>query len=159
VAVRIYEKNKRHANLLVYRPVRMSIGFGVRVNRLPIGDNPNLGLTWGASCYTIGRSVPDLKPGTVRVCGMRGLKKGMHTSQHPPPPASRAWTDPPINVQAVSRAVRYVNTHRPRFQIRARPSYIVVHPSLSFYLHIHVYMHIDIYRYDYLYIYLDLYRG
>ena len=72
----------------------------------------------------LGRSGPNLKPGTVRVCGMRGLRKGMHTTtQHPPFPASRAWTDPPTNVQAVSRAVRYVNTHRPRFQVSARPSY------------------------------------
>jgi len=29
----------------------------------------------------------------------------------------------PTNVQAVSQAVSYVNTHRPRFQVRARPSY------------------------------------
>jgi len=36
----------------------------------------------------------------------------------------RAATDLPTNVQAVSRAVGYVNTHRPRFQVRARPSYI-----------------------------------
>ena len=71
----------------------------------------------------LGRSGPNLKPGTVRVCGMRGLRKGMNTAQHPPSPASRAWTDPPTNVQAVSRAVRYVNTHRLRFQIRARSYY------------------------------------
>ena len=70
----------------------------------------------------LGRSGPNLKPGTVRVCGMRGLRTGMHTTQHPPSPISRAWNDPPTNVQAVSRAVCYVNTHRPRIQVRARPS-------------------------------------
>ena len=30
----------------------------------------------------------------------------------------RARTDLPTNVQAASRAVRYVNTHRPRSQLR-----------------------------------------
>jgi len=40
----------------------------------------------------------------------------------PPSPASRAGTGLPTNVQAVSRAVRHVNTHHPWFQIRARPS-------------------------------------
>ena len=67
---------------------------------------------WG-----IGRPGPNLTPGTVCVCGMSGLRKGMHTSQHPPSPAFRAGNDPPTNVQAVSRAVRYVNTHRPRSQV------------------------------------------
>ena len=40
-----------------------------------------------------------------------------------PSAASRAGTDLTTNVQAVSRAVSYVNTHRPRFQVRARASY------------------------------------
>jgi len=71
---------------------------------------------------SVGRSGPNLKPGTVCVCGMSGLRKGMDTTQHPPSPASRAGTDLPTTVQAVSRAVTYVNTHRPRFQVRARPS-------------------------------------
>jgi len=48
----------------------------------------------------------------------------MHTTAHPPSPAPRAGTNLPTNVQAVSRAVSYVNTHRPRFQVRARPSYL-----------------------------------
>jgi len=47
----------------------------------------------------------------------------MHTTEHPPSPASRVGTDLPTNVQAISRAVRCVNTHRPRFQVRARPSH------------------------------------
>jgi len=72
----------------------------------------------------LGRSGPNLKPGTVCVCGLRN---GMNTTQRPPSPASRAGTDPPTNVQAVSRAVRYVNTHRPRFQIRARSSYLSIY--------------------------------
>ena len=69
-------------------------------------------------CYAVGRSGPNLKPGTVCVCGMNG----MNTAQHPPSPAARAGPDLPTNVQAVSRAVSDVNTHQPRFQIRARPS-------------------------------------
>ena len=50
----------------------------------------------------------------------------MSTTQHPPSPASRAGTDPPTDVQAVSRAVCYANTHGPRFQMRARPSYTIL---------------------------------
>jgi len=64
----------------------------------------------------------NLKPGTVCVCGMNGLRKGMHITEHPPSPASRVGTDLPTNIEAVLRAVSYVNTHRPRFQVRARPS-------------------------------------
>ena len=70
----------------------------------------------------LGSSGPNLKPGTVCVYGMSGLRKGINTTQHPPSPASRAGTDLPTNVHAVSRAVRHENTHRPRFQVRARPS-------------------------------------
>jgi len=55
---------------------------------------------------------------------MKGLRKGTNTTQHPPSPASRAGADLPTNVQDVSRAVSNVNTHRPRFQVRARPFYI-----------------------------------
>ena len=72
----------------------------------------------------LGRSGSNLKPGTVCVCAMSGLRKGINTTQYLPSPASRAGTDLPTNVQAVSRAVRYVNTRRPRFQVRARPSYL-----------------------------------
>ena len=64
-----------------------------------------------------GRSGPNLKPGTVCVCGISGLRNGMNTTPHPPSPASRAGTNLPKNVQAVSW-----DTHRPRFQVRARPS-------------------------------------
>jgi len=60
-----------------------------------------------------------------------GLEKGMNTTPQLPSPASRAGTDLPTNVQAVSRAVSYVNSHRPRFQVRARPSYIYCNISLE----------------------------
>jgi len=70
----------------------------------------------------VGRSGPTLKPGTVCVCCMNGLRKGMHTIWHPLSPACKAGTDLPTNVQAVPRAVSYVITHRPRFQVRTRPS-------------------------------------
>ena len=72
--------------------------------------------------YCVGRSGPHLKPGTVCVCGMNGLGNGMYTTQHPQSLAFRAGADLPINVQAVSRDVSYVNTHRPRFQVGAHPS-------------------------------------
>ena len=70
----------------------------------------------------LGRSGPSLKPGTVCVCGVNGLRRGMHTTQHPPSPASRTGAGLPTNVQAVLWAVSHVNTHRPRFHVRARPS-------------------------------------
>jgi len=44
----------------------------------------------------------------------------MHTTEHPPSPTFRAGTDLPTNVQAISRAVSYVNMHRPRFQVMAQ---------------------------------------
>jgi len=72
--------------------------------------------------FGLERSGPNLKPGTVCVCGIPGLRRGMNTTQHLPSPASRAGADLPTNVQAVLRAVSCVNTHRPRFQARARPS-------------------------------------
>jgi len=72
----------------------------------------------------LGRSGPNLKPGTVCVCGMNSLKRGTRTTQHPPFSASRAGADLPTNVQAVSRAVGYVNRHCPRFQVRTRSSYL-----------------------------------
>jgi len=57
-----------------------------------------------------GRYGPNMKPGTVCVCGMSGLRKGMNTTQHPTSPASRAGIDLPTNVQADSRAVSYVKS-------------------------------------------------
>ena len=71
---------------------------------------------------TLGRSCPNLKSGSVCVCGMRGWRKGMSTTQHIPSPASRAGTDHHTIVLAVSRAVSYAHTRRPRFQVRAQPS-------------------------------------
>jgi len=38
-------------------------------------------------CDSLGRSGPILKPGTVCVCGMNGLRKGMHTTSPRPPPS------------------------------------------------------------------------
>ena len=52
----------------------------------------------------------------------------MHTTENPPSPASRARTDLPTNDEAVSRAISYVNARRPRFQVRARPSYLPPSP-------------------------------
>ena len=48
------------------------------------------------------------------------LDKRHATTEHSPSPASRAGADLPTNVQAI----RYINTHRPRFQV------IVIRPNL-----------------------------
>ena len=76
----------------------------------------------GSGTIRVGRLGPNLQPGMACVCGMNGWRKGMNTIQHQPSPASRAGADVPINVRAASQAVSNVNTHRPRFQVRARPS-------------------------------------
>ena len=124
----------------------------------------------------VGTSKPNLKPGTVCVWGMSGLRNGMDTTQHPPSPASRAGTDSPTNVQAVSRAVSNANTHLSRFQIRARPFYLTHQSVLAsvllaslqgvcfclvhiyiytyVYIYIHIYIYIYIYIYTYIYIYI-----
>jgi len=73
--------------------------------------------TGGANGGNRDRKVgPNLKPGTACVCGINGLRRGMHTIQHPPSPAPRAETDLPTHLQAVFRAVGYVNTHQSQVQ-------------------------------------------
>jgi hypothetical protein len=72
----------------------------------------------------LGRSGPNLEPGTVRVYVINGLIHGLNTTEHPPSPGYRAGPDLPTNVQAVSRAVSYVNTHRPRSQVRVNPTFL-----------------------------------
>ena len=103
------------------RPTQFASKTGVGTPGLFLCSNEGVHVFQGA--LQLGSSGPNLEPGTVCVCGMNGLRKGMNNTQHPPSPASRAGTDLPTNVQAVSQAVSYVNTHRPRFQVRARPSY------------------------------------
>jgi len=95
-------------------------GGGLLLHRAAGRVNPTLVI--GLTSVHVERLGPNLKPGTVCVCGMSGLRKGMHTTQHPPSPAFRAEPDRPTNAEAVSRAVNDVNNHRPRFQVRARPS-------------------------------------
>ena len=63
----------------------------------------------------------NLKPGAVCVCGMSGLRNA-RTLPTPTGSGSRAGPDLPTNVEADSRAVSYVNTHRPRFHVRVRHS-------------------------------------
>jgi len=79
----------------------------------------------GEKSLPVGRSGPNPKPGTVCVCGMSGLRKGINTTQHTVS-GFQGRDRPSTDVQAVSRAVCYVNTHRPRFQVRAQPSYIAI---------------------------------
>ena len=53
------------------------------------------------------------------MCSRHERLEKRHARYLPPTVSgSRAGTDLPTNVQAVSRAVSDVNTHRPRFQVR-----------------------------------------
>ena len=70
----------------------------------------------------IGSRGPNLQPGTVGVYVSYGSRNGFNTTEQPFLSGSRARPDLVFNVRAVVRAVNDVNNHRPRFQIRARPS-------------------------------------
>jgi len=59
----------------------------------------------------VGRSGPNLKPGTVRVYAIHGSRNGLSTTQHPPSLGYGAGPDLPTNVQAVTRAgITYTRT-------------------------------------------------
>jgi len=112
-----YNVGLTHEN---YNVQGVNLTFLAQVNRprptISMYPSTYLSLLWLKGPRThmavlyIGRSGLNLKPGTVCVCGTSDLRKGMNTTEHPPSPASRAFTDPPTNVHAVSRAICYVHT-------------------------------------------------
>jgi len=64
---------------------------------------------------------PNLEPEMAGVYSMDGLRNGMDTI-HAHRLQVRERPNLPITVAAVLRAVNYVSTQLPRFQVRARPS-------------------------------------
>ena len=70
----------------------------------------------------LGRSVPNLEPGTMRVYITNGPRNGLNIGRKvgPCPGSRRRWVFD--SVHAFSQAVHVANTHRPRFQGGARPS-------------------------------------
>jgi len=73
----------------------------------------------------LGRSDPNLEPGAVRVYVVNGPRNGLNIGRKVSPcPGSRRWVLG--GVQASSQAVHAANTYRPRFQVRARPSYMYI---------------------------------
>ena len=85
----------------------------------------------------VGRSDPNLKPGTVYVCGMNGFRKSMHTTQHPPSPAFRIGTDLPTNVQAVLtlNPIRPKRVRRCPWYESAPSIYLSIYPSIYIYVY------------------------
>jgi len=71
----------------------------------------------------VGSPGPNLNPGTTGVCGMHGWGNGLNTTHtHRPRVLGQDLTVRSI-FKAVSQPGNYVYTYRPRFQVRARPSY------------------------------------
>ena len=79
----------------------------------------------------LGRSDPHLEPGMMRVYVTNGMRNCLNIGRRvgPCPRTHRRWVLG--GVHAVSRAVNYINTHRPRFQVRARPSYSLLRSSMA----------------------------
>jgi len=82
----------------------------------------NCGLTRGKFTGEVGRSGPNLEPGTMRVCVTNGPRNGLNIGKRvgPCPESWRRWVLG--SVRAVSQAAYAENTYRPRFQVRTRPS-------------------------------------
>jgi len=75
--------------------------------------------------FALGRSGPNLEPGTMRVYVTNGPRKGSNIGRKvgPWPGSQRRWVLG--SVHAFSQAVHAANTYRPRFQVEARTSYLV----------------------------------
>jgi len=69
------------------------------------------------------RSGPNLEPRTMRVYLTNGPRNGLNIGSKVGacPGSRRRWVF--VSVYAVSQAAHAANTYRPRFQVRARPSY------------------------------------
>jgi len=72
--------------------------------------------------HLVGRSGPNLEPGTMRVYLTNGPQNGLNIDRKvgPFPGSRRRWVL--SSVHAVSQALHAENTYRPRFQVRTRPS-------------------------------------
>jgi len=70
----------------------------------------------------VGRSGPNLEPGTMRVYVTNGPRNGLKIGRKvgPSPGSQRRWVLG--SVHAFSQAVHAANTYRPRFQVKTRPS-------------------------------------
>jgi len=78
---------------------------------------------------TLGRSGPNLEPGTMRVYLTNGPRNGLNSGRKVGPcPGRRRWWVL-SSVHAFSRAVHDANTYRPRFHVRTRPYYLEGDPS------------------------------
>jgi len=104
-----------------------------RVNEV---DTTRLRVLTSQMVCMVGRSGPNLEPGTMLVDVTNGPRNGLHIGRKvgPCPGSRRRWVLG--NVHAVLQASHAASTCRPRFQVRARPSYIGccakrVHPYWS----------------------------
>ena len=79
---------------------------------------------WGSCAIEIqiGRSGPNLEPGTMRVYVTNGPRNGLDigTKVGPCPGSKRRWVLG--SVHAFSQAVHAANANRPKFQVRTCPS-------------------------------------
>jgi len=74
----------------------------------------------------LGRSGPNLEPGTMRVYAFNVPRNGLNIGRKvgPCPESRRRWVLG--SVHASSQAVHAANTYRPRFQVRTRPFLVVL---------------------------------
>jgi len=72
------------------------------------------------------RSGPNLEPGTMRVYVANSSRNGLNIGRKvgPCPGTRRRWVLG--SVQASSQAIHAAITDRPRFEVKARPSYMYV---------------------------------
>jgi len=82
----------------------------------------------------LGRSGPNLELGKMRVYVTNGPRSGLHIGRQvgPCPGSRRRWVL--VSARAFHQAAHAANTYRPRFQVRARPSYL--HVSACRYIYV-----------------------
>jgi len=83
---------------------------------------------------SLGRSCPNLEPGTTRVYENNGPRNGLDSGRKvgPCPGSRRRWALG--SARAFSQAIHAENTYRPRFQVRTQPSdHPIPSPRLGLY--------------------------
>jgi len=90
--------------------------------RYPFALSPIAWLPRVRLLLRLGRSGPNLEPGTMHIHVTNGPRNGLNIGRKvgPCPGIRRRWVLG--SVHAFSQAVHAANTYRPRFQVRARPS-------------------------------------